>query len=129
MIPPRSPSSSTTWGKGFDDEVVEAMAQEILDGAAVRAFLAAVAERAACGVLIVAHDTKGARNETRAGEAPGAGAVKRFGAMERRGAGRASPFGLRGAAPVARLREKQLRPLRFPRRDRAPSVFRSPGHR
>ena len=37
------------------------------EGAAVRAFLAAEAERAACGVLIVAHDTKGARNETRAG--------------------------------------------------------------
>ena len=33
----------------------------------MRAFLAAVAVRAACGVLIVAHDTKGARNETRAG--------------------------------------------------------------
>ena len=33
----------------------------------MRAFLAAVAVRAACGVLIVAHDTKGARNEIRSG--------------------------------------------------------------
>ena len=48
------------------------------DGAAVRAFLAAVtleAVRIGCGVLIVAHDTKGARNEARAGLSPGPGAV------------------------------------------------------
>ena len=48
------------------------------DGAAVRAFLLAVqreAAQAGAGVLIVAHDTKGARNEVRAGSGPGAGAV------------------------------------------------------
>ena len=44
----------------------------------VRAFLDAMtaeAEAAGCGVLIVAHDTKAARNEARAGGDPGAGAV------------------------------------------------------
>lgn len=44
----------------------------------VRAFLDAMAAEAAkaeCGVLIVAHDTKAARNEARAGGDPGAGAV------------------------------------------------------
>ena len=48
------------------------------DGAAVRAFLAAVSGEAArigCGVLIVAHDTKGSRNEQRAGSGPGPDAV------------------------------------------------------
>ena len=48
------------------------------DGAAVRAFLLAVtqeAERIGAGALIVAHDTKGARNEARAGNSPGPGAV------------------------------------------------------
>ena len=48
------------------------------DGAGVRAFLLAVqreAVQAGAGVLIVAHDTKGARNEVRAGSGPGAGAV------------------------------------------------------
>ena len=48
------------------------------DGAGVRAFLADVtaeADRIGCGVLILAHDTKGARNETRAGYGPGAGMV------------------------------------------------------
>ena len=48
------------------------------DGAAVRAFLLAVteeADRTGAGVLILAHDTKGARNETRAGHGPGAGMV------------------------------------------------------
>ena len=48
------------------------------DGAAVRAFLLACteeAERIGAGVLILAHDTKGARNETRAGHGPGAGMV------------------------------------------------------
>ena len=44
----------------------------------VRAFMDACAEQAettGCGVLIVAHDTKAARNEARAGGDPGAGAV------------------------------------------------------
>lgn len=44
----------------------------------VRAFLDAVtteAEEAGCGVLVVCHDTKAARNEARAGGNPGAGAV------------------------------------------------------
>jgi len=44
----------------------------------VRAFLDAMsaeAEAHGCGVLIVAHDTKAARNEARAGGNPGAGAV------------------------------------------------------
>ena len=48
------------------------------DGAAVRAFLLGVTEEAArsgAGVLIVAHDTKQARNEARAGIGPGPGAV------------------------------------------------------
>ena len=48
------------------------------DGAAVRSFLLAVtrkAERIGAGVLIVAHDTKGARNDARAGIGPGPGAV------------------------------------------------------
>ena len=48
------------------------------DGAAVRAFLLAVtqkAEKVGAGVLIVAHDTKGARNDARAGIGPGPGAV------------------------------------------------------
>ena len=48
------------------------------DGAAVRAFLLAVtqeAEQIGAGVLIVAHDTKAARNEARAGIGPGPGAV------------------------------------------------------
>ena len=48
------------------------------DGAAVRAFLLAVqaeAAEAGAGALIVAHDTKAARNEARAGLSPGAGAV------------------------------------------------------
>ena len=48
------------------------------DGAGVRAFLADVtaeADRIGAGVLILAHDTKGARNETRAGYGPGAGMV------------------------------------------------------
>ena len=48
------------------------------DGAAVRAFLLGVtgeAERIGAGVLIVAHDTKAARNEARAGIGPGPGAV------------------------------------------------------
>lgn len=44
----------------------------------VRAFmreLVVEAKRADCGVLLVAHDTKSARNEARAGRDPGAGAV------------------------------------------------------
>ena len=44
----------------------------------VRAFLRALtheAERAQCGVLLVAHDTKASRNSTRLGAEPGAGAV------------------------------------------------------
>ena len=48
------------------------------DGAAVRAFLLGVteeAERIGAGVLIVAHDTKAARNEARSGIGPGPGAV------------------------------------------------------
>ena len=48
------------------------------EGGPVRAFmrkLASEAKAAECGVLIVAHDTKGARNAVRAGEDPGAGAV------------------------------------------------------
>ena len=48
------------------------------DGAAVRAFLLGVteeAERIGAGALIVAHDTKGARNDARAGIGPGPGAV------------------------------------------------------
>ena len=48
------------------------------EGGPVRAFmraLASEAEAALCGVLIVAHDTKGARNAARVGEEPGAGAV------------------------------------------------------
>ena len=48
------------------------------DGAAVRAFLLGItqeAERIGAGVLIVAHDTKAARNEARAGIGPGPGAV------------------------------------------------------
>ena len=48
------------------------------DSGAVRAFmraLARLADASGAGVLIVAHDTKGARNEARAGGDPGAGAV------------------------------------------------------
>ena len=48
------------------------------DGAGVRAFLADVtgeAARIGAAALILAHDTKGARNETRAGYGPGAGMV------------------------------------------------------
>ena len=48
------------------------------DATGVRAFLAAVtreAVRIECGVLIVAHDTKGVRNEERAGIGPGPGVV------------------------------------------------------
>ena len=48
------------------------------DGAAVRAFLmeaSSEAARVGCGVLIVAHDTKAARNEARDGQGPGPGAV------------------------------------------------------
>ena len=44
----------------------------------VRAFMRKLvieAKRADCGVLLVAHDTKSARNEARAGRDPGAGAV------------------------------------------------------
>ena len=49
-----------------------------IDGAAVRGFLRALereAEKARVGVLIVAHDTKAARNVAAAGGDPGAGAV------------------------------------------------------
>ena len=49
------------------------------DAAQVRAFIAAVqaeAERLACGVLIVAHDTKAARHETANEGGPGVGAVQ-----------------------------------------------------
>jgi len=48
------------------------------DGAAVRAFmleLATEAKRIGAGVLLVAHDTKGARNDLREGRGPGPGAV------------------------------------------------------
>ena len=44
----------------------------------VRAFMRELvieAKKADCGVLLVAHDTKGARNEAKAGRDPGAGAV------------------------------------------------------
>ena len=55
----------------------------------MRAFLAAVAaeaDRIGCGVLIVAHDTKGARNEAREGGGPGPGAVS--GSAQRTDGGR-----------------------------------------
>ena len=48
------------------------------DSGPVRAIMRALAVEAtaaACGVLVVAHDTKAARNEARAGNDPGAGAV------------------------------------------------------
>ncbi len=48
------------------------------DGAGVRAFLLAIteeADRIGAGVVILAHDTKAARNEARAGLGPGAGMV------------------------------------------------------
>ena len=48
------------------------------DGGAVRAFLLAVTQEAAAigaGVLMIAHDTKSARNEARAGIGPGPGAI------------------------------------------------------
>ena len=48
------------------------------DGGAVRAFLLAVTPEAAeigAGVLMIAHDTKSARNEARAGIGPGPGAI------------------------------------------------------
>ena len=48
------------------------------ESAPVRAFMRELAREAAaceCGVLVVAHDTKAARNEAKAGGDPGAGAV------------------------------------------------------
>ena len=48
------------------------------EGGPVRALFTATreaAEQAGCGVLIIAHDTKAARNEAAAGQAPGAGVV------------------------------------------------------
>lgn len=51
---------------------------EVSEGGPVRAFLTEcriMAETHKCGVLIVAHDTKAARNEARQGGDPGAGAV------------------------------------------------------
>lgn len=48
------------------------------EGGPVRAFLRELAIEAArldCGVLVIAHDTKAGRNEARAGQDPGAGAV------------------------------------------------------
>ena len=48
------------------------------EGGPVRALFTATreaAEQAGCGVLIIAHDTKAARNEAATGQAPGAGAV------------------------------------------------------
>lgn len=53
------------------------------DSGAVRDFLDRLtyeAERAECGVLLIGHDTKSARNQARAGEDPGAGAVAGSGA-------------------------------------------------
>ena len=50
----------------------------VSEGGPVRAFMRALtgeAERGGFGVLIVAHDTKAARNEAKAGGDPGAGAV------------------------------------------------------
>ena len=58
------------------------------DSGAVRAFMRALAQLAdasGAGVLIVAHDTKGARNEARAGGDPGAGAVAGICDLVRRG--------------------------------------------
>ena len=62
----------------IDPASVAAAGMSPSDGAGVRAFLLAVTEQAdriGCGALILAHDTKGARNETRAGYGPGAGMV------------------------------------------------------
>lgn len=62
----------------IDPASVAAAGMSPSDGAGVRAFLLAVtveAARIGCAVLVLAHDTKGARNETRAGYGPGAGMV------------------------------------------------------
>ena len=51
---------------------------DLNDGGAVRGFLTAVrgeAQRLNCGVLLLAHDTKGARSELKGGGSPGPGAV------------------------------------------------------
>ena len=60
------------------DPVSVALAANQNDAAQVRAFLSAVTTEAAeigAGVLLVAHDTKAARNEAKAGGNPGAGAI------------------------------------------------------
>ena len=60
------------------DPVSVALAANQNDTAQVRAFLSAVTAEAArigAGVLLIAHDTKAARNEARAGGNPGAGAI------------------------------------------------------
>ena len=60
------------------DPVSVALAASQNDAAVVRAFLSAVTTEAArmdAGVLLIAHDTKLARNEARTGGNPGAGAI------------------------------------------------------
>ena len=62
----------------IDPASVAASGMSPSDGAGVRAFLLGCteeADRIGAGVLILAHDTKAARNETRAGYGPGAGMV------------------------------------------------------
>ncbi|MCE2399237.1 MAG: hypothetical protein J4F34_09475 [Gemmatimonadetes bacterium] len=68
------------------------------DGAGVRAFLAGLtgeADRIGAGVLILAHDTKGARNEIAGGIRPRPRHGRRELPMVRRRAGGAPPVGRR----------------------------------
>ena len=62
----------------IDPASVALLGADHSDAASVRAFLTDVseqAERAGCGVLLVAHDTKAARSAARSGEHPGPGAI------------------------------------------------------
>lgn len=62
----------------IDPISVAAAGLNLNDGAAARACmrsLAALSQETSVGVLVIAHDTKAARNEARTGGSPGAGAV------------------------------------------------------
>ena len=82
-----SPDWDGTWARVREAEVpisfvvvdpASSAMPTTIDGAAVRSFLRSLeleAERAGVGVLVVAHDTKAARNVAASGGDPGAGAV------------------------------------------------------
>ena len=86
----------------IDPASVAAAGMSPSDGAGVRSFLLAVTTEAAAmdaGVLIVAHDTKAARNDARAGIGPGPGAISGSGQWSD---GARSVLHLSGAGPEDR---------------------------